>query len=85
MMEEKHCFNYSLYSQGICFIRISRPDFAVIYPPDEKFEVGVAKVMINTMITHTNSCPQNGYWQQKKYKYKCLYFTRWCASLTAIT
>lgn len=33
-------------SQGICFIRTSRPDTAVIYSPDEKFEVGVAKVII---------------------------------------
>lgn len=34
--------------QGICFIRTSRPDTAVIYSPDEKFEVGVAKVLVNT-------------------------------------
>lgn len=38
------CFTISLYFQGICFIRTSRPDTAVIYSPDEKFEVGVAKV-----------------------------------------
>ncbi|KAF3860512.1 hypothetical protein F7725_000767 [Dissostichus mawsoni] len=30
---------------GICFIRTSRPDNAVIYSPDEKFEVGIAKVV----------------------------------------
>ena len=30
--------------QGICFIRTSRPESKVIYAPEEKFEVGVAKV-----------------------------------------
>lgn len=56
------------YFQGICFIRTSRPDTAVIYSPDEKFEVGVAKVMINTMIIHT-ACALSGHCQQKQYKY----------------
>uniref|UniRef100_A0A3B4WGL2 Transketolase n=1 Tax=Seriola lalandi dorsalis TaxID=1841481 RepID=A0A3B4WGL2_SERLL len=32
-------------TKGICFIRTSRPETAVIYSPDEKFEVGVAKVV----------------------------------------
>uniref|UniRef100_A0A3B3ZR17 Transketolase n=1 Tax=Periophthalmus magnuspinnatus TaxID=409849 RepID=A0A3B3ZR17_9GOBI len=32
-------------TQGICFIRTSRPDTAVIYSPDEKLEIGVAKVV----------------------------------------
>ncbi|XP_028849355.1 transketolase-like protein 2 [Denticeps clupeoides] len=32
-------------TKGICFIRTSRPDTAVIYEPDEKFEVGHAKVV----------------------------------------
>lgn len=36
----------------MCFIRTSRPESEVIYSPDEKFEVGVAKVIINTMIMH---------------------------------
>ncbi|MBN3317491.1 TKTL2 protein, partial [Atractosteus spatula] len=31
-------------TKGICFIRTSRPDTAVIYSPGEKFEVGHAKV-----------------------------------------
>jgi len=31
-------------SQGICFIRTSRPETKVLYGPDEKFEVGLAKV-----------------------------------------
>ncbi|KAM6925223.1 transketolase-like protein 2 [Xenentodon cancila] len=35
----------SANTKGICFIRTSRPDTAVIYSPDEKFEVGVAKVV----------------------------------------
>lgn len=35
-------------SQGICFIRTSRPDTAVLYSPEEKFEVGVAKVQADT-------------------------------------
>ncbi|XP_075691551.1 transketolase-like protein 1 [Rhinoderma darwinii] len=30
---------------GICFIRTSRPDTAIIYSPDEKFEIGQAKVV----------------------------------------
>nr|XP_061802504.1 transketolase-like isoform X2 [Nerophis lumbriciformis]XP_061802505.1 transketolase-like isoform X2 [Nerophis lumbriciformis] len=32
-------------TKGICFIRTSRPDTAVIYSGDEKFEIGVAKVV----------------------------------------
>ncbi|KAL2104292.1 hypothetical protein ACEWY4_001160 [Coilia grayii] len=32
-------------TKGICFIRTSRPETAVIYPPDEKFEIGHAKVV----------------------------------------
>ncbi|KAG2455210.1 TKTL2 protein, partial [Polypterus senegalus] len=32
-------------TKGICFIRTSRPDTSVIYSSDEKFEVGVAKVV----------------------------------------
>ncbi|KAM9785411.1 transketolase-like protein 2 [Neosynchiropus ocellatus] len=32
-------------TKGICFIRTSRPDTAVIYSPEEKFEIGVAKVV----------------------------------------
>uniref|UniRef100_A0A1A8NZF7 Transketolase n=1 Tax=Nothobranchius pienaari TaxID=704102 RepID=A0A1A8NZF7_9TELE len=35
----------SANTKGICFIRTSRPDTAVIYSPDEKFELGVAKVV----------------------------------------
>ncbi|XP_077464521.1 transketolase-like protein 2 [Stigmatopora argus] len=31
--------------KGICFIRTSRPDTAVLYSGDEKFEIGVAKVV----------------------------------------
>ncbi|KAM4019164.1 transketolase-like protein 1 [Anomaloglossus baeobatrachus] len=30
---------------GICFIRTSRPDTAIIYSPGEKFEIGQAKVV----------------------------------------
>ncbi|NP_932336.3 transketolase-like protein 2 [Danio rerio] len=32
-------------TKGICFIRTSRPDTAVIYNPEEKFEIGKAKVV----------------------------------------
>ncbi|XP_008336292.3 transketolase-like protein 1 [Cynoglossus semilaevis] len=32
-------------TKGICFIRTSRPETSVIYSPDEKFEVGQAKVV----------------------------------------
>uniref|UniRef100_A0A8C6LW48 Transketolase n=1 Tax=Nothobranchius furzeri TaxID=105023 RepID=A0A8C6LW48_NOTFU len=35
----------SANTKGICFIRTSRPDTAVIYSPDEKFELGIAKVV----------------------------------------
>ncbi|XP_066565941.1 transketolase-like protein 2 [Amia ocellicauda] len=35
----------SANTKGICFIRSSRPDTAVLYSPDEKFEVGQAKVV----------------------------------------
>lgn len=40
--------------QGVCFIRTSRPETAVIYAPDEKFEVGVAKVLVNAMCIDAN-------------------------------
>uniref|UniRef100_A0A8C3FPV1 transketolase n=1 Tax=Chrysemys picta bellii TaxID=8478 RepID=A0A8C3FPV1_CHRPI len=32
-------------TKGICFIRTSRPETPVIYPPEEKFEIGQAKVV----------------------------------------
>ncbi|KAJ8360811.1 hypothetical protein SKAU_G00173360 [Synaphobranchus kaupii] len=32
-------------TKGICFIRTSRPDMVVLYSPEEKFEVGHAKVV----------------------------------------
>uniref|UniRef100_A0A4W5K4A2 transketolase n=1 Tax=Hucho hucho TaxID=62062 RepID=A0A4W5K4A2_9TELE len=32
-------------TKGICFIRLTRPELKVIYNPEEKFEVGVAKVV----------------------------------------
>uniref|UniRef100_A0A8C9RHE1 transketolase n=2 Tax=Scleropages formosus TaxID=113540 RepID=A0A8C9RHE1_SCLFO len=32
-------------TKGICFIRTTRPDTTVIYPAEEKFEVGCAKVV----------------------------------------
>ncbi|XP_076133211.1 transketolase-like protein 2 [Alosa pseudoharengus] len=32
-------------TKGICFIRTSRPETAVLYAPDEKFEIGHAKVV----------------------------------------
>lgn len=35
----------SANTEGICFIRTSRPETAVLYSTDEKFEVGVAKVV----------------------------------------
>lgn len=46
-VEEIPCLSHlCCCSQGICFIRTSRPETAVIYSPHEKFEVGVAKVII---------------------------------------
>uniref|UniRef100_A0A8C2XBH6 Transketolase n=1 Tax=Cyclopterus lumpus TaxID=8103 RepID=A0A8C2XBH6_CYCLU len=35
----------SANTKGICFIRTSRPETAVLYSPDEKFQVGIAKVV----------------------------------------
>ncbi|XP_004070536.1 transketolase [Oryzias latipes] len=35
-------------TKGICFIRTSRPDTPIIYSPDEKFEVGEAKVVLQS-------------------------------------
>ncbi|RVE70604.1 hypothetical protein OJAV_G00066280 [Oryzias javanicus] len=35
-------------TKGICFIRTSRPDTSIIYSPDEKFEVGEAKVVLQS-------------------------------------
>ncbi|KAG9460260.1 hypothetical protein GDO78_023046 [Eleutherodactylus coqui] len=32
-------------TSGICFIRTSRPDTAIIYSSEEKFEIGQAKVV----------------------------------------
>ena len=32
-------------TRGICFVRVSRPATAVIYPNDEKFEIGKAKIV----------------------------------------
>ncbi|KAM9856022.1 transketolase-like protein 2 [Aulostomus maculatus] len=32
-------------TKGICFIRTSRPDTAVLYAPDEKFVIGKAKIL----------------------------------------
>ncbi|XP_062314456.1 transketolase-like protein 2 [Osmerus eperlanus] len=32
-------------TKGICFIRTSRPESKVLYPPEEKFELGQAKVV----------------------------------------
>ncbi|XP_062871366.1 transketolase-like protein 2 [Trichomycterus rosablanca] len=32
-------------TKGICFIRTSRPDTAVLYEPEEKFKIGQAKVV----------------------------------------
>ncbi|KAF5903519.1 transketolase-like [Clarias magur] len=36
---------FAANTKGICFIRTSRPDTAIIYEPDEKFEIGKAKVV----------------------------------------
>ncbi|XP_041035472.1 transketolase-like protein 1 [Carcharodon carcharias] len=46
-----HCFLAKIHELesnglGICFIRTSRPETAVIYPSDEEFEVGRAKIVL---------------------------------------
>ncbi|XP_053551828.1 transketolase-like protein 1 [Bombina bombina] len=41
----EHAVTLAANTQGICFIRTSRPDTAIIYSPEEKFEIGQAKVV----------------------------------------
>ncbi|KAE8583662.1 hypothetical protein XENTR_v10020613 [Xenopus tropicalis] len=47
----EHAVFLAANTPGICFIRTSRPDTAVIYSPDEKFEIGQAKVSIFVWLT----------------------------------
>ncbi|XP_043935936.1 transketolase-like protein 2 [Protopterus annectens] len=41
----EHAVELAANTKGICFIRTSRPETPVIYSSDEKFEIGVAKVV----------------------------------------
>ncbi|XP_078518177.1 transketolase-like protein 1 [Lissotriton helveticus] len=41
----EHAVLLAANTKGICFIRTSRPETAVIYSPEEKFEIGQAKVV----------------------------------------
>ncbi|XP_040298745.1 transketolase-like protein 1 [Bufo bufo] len=41
----EHAVTLAANTPGICFIRTSRPDTAIIYSPEEKFEIGQAKVV----------------------------------------
>ncbi|KAM3911621.1 transketolase-like protein 1 [Leptodactylus fuscus] len=41
----EHAVTLAANTPGICFIRTSRPDTAIIYSPEEKFEIGHAKVV----------------------------------------
>ncbi|XP_063792451.1 transketolase-like protein 1 [Pseudophryne corroboree] len=41
----EHAVTLAANTPGICFIRTSRPDTAIIYSPDEKFVIGQAKVV----------------------------------------
>ncbi|XP_064415408.1 transketolase-like protein 2 isoform X2 [Latimeria chalumnae] len=41
----EHAVELAANTKGICFIRTSRPETPVIYPAEEKFEVGQAKVI----------------------------------------
>lgn len=41
----EHAVLLAANTKGICFIRTSRPETAVIYTPEEKFEIGHAKVV----------------------------------------
>ncbi|XP_053329892.1 transketolase-like protein 1 [Spea bombifrons] len=41
----EHAVLLAANTPGICFIRTSRPDTAIIYSPEEKFEIGQAKIV----------------------------------------
>ncbi|XP_007955380.1 transketolase-like protein 1 [Orycteropus afer afer] len=50
----EHAVYLAARAEGMCFIRTSRPDTAVIYSPEERFEIGQAKVIrqsINDKVT----------------------------------
>ncbi|XP_053436488.1 transketolase-like protein 1 isoform X2 [Nycticebus coucang] len=50
----EHAVYLAANAKGICFIRTSRPDNAVIYSPQESFEIGQAKVVrhsVNDKVT----------------------------------
>ncbi|XP_069501530.1 transketolase-like protein 1 [Ambystoma mexicanum] len=44
----EHAVVIAANTKGICFIRTSRPETAVLYSPEEKFEIGHAKVVRST-------------------------------------
>ncbi|XP_038603964.1 transketolase-like protein 1 [Tachyglossus aculeatus] len=41
----EHAVTLAANTKGICFIRTSRPDTAVLYSPEENFEIGQAKIV----------------------------------------
>ncbi|XP_060619193.1 transketolase-like protein 1 [Anolis sagrei] len=41
----EHAVCLAANTKGICFIRTSRPETPTLYPPEEKFEIGHAKVV----------------------------------------
>ncbi|XP_013370710.1 PREDICTED: transketolase-like protein 2 [Chinchilla lanigera] len=41
----EHAVCLAANTKGLCFIRTSRPETAVLYTPEEKFEIGQAKVV----------------------------------------
>ncbi|XP_024599878.1 transketolase-like protein 1 [Neophocaena asiaeorientalis asiaeorientalis] len=45
----EHAVFLAANTKGMCYIRISRPETAVIYTPDEIFEIGRAKVVRNNV------------------------------------
>ncbi|XP_007450889.1 PREDICTED: transketolase-like protein 1 isoform X1 [Lipotes vexillifer] len=45
----EHAVFLAANTKGMCYIRISRPETAVIYTPDEIFEIGRAKVVRNSV------------------------------------
>ncbi|XP_067880355.1 transketolase-like protein 2 [Heterodontus francisci] len=42
----EHAVELAANTQGICFIRTSRPETAIIYSSDEEFKIGQAKVVL---------------------------------------
>lgn len=62
----------SANTQGICFIRSSRPATPVIYKNDEVFEIGKSKVVLLTLLLILESLTSKRFTQiEKVSKHRC--------------